>query len=173
MPCSTIPKLHCHYAFDVGVWIVVFEGEIFKMEVENALHVGVEAHGGQWSRVAAELFAHLLEVVGVDVCIAECVNELAGFKSCHLSHHHKQQGVGSNIEGYTEENVGTALVELERQPAVGHIELEQRVAWRQIHHRQVGNVPRTHYYAARVGIMLDCFHGFGNLVDKATVVVGP
>ena len=74
----------------MGVWIVVLEGEILIFEVEYALHVGIDAHSGERSRVARQLFLHLLEVVGLDVSIAKRVDKLAGFKSGHLSHHHEQ-----------------------------------------------------------------------------------
>ena len=81
-------QLHCHYALDVWVRIVVFEGEILIFEVEDALHIGIDAHRREWPRLARQLFPHLLEVVGVDVGIAKRVDKLAGFKSGHLSHHH-------------------------------------------------------------------------------------
>ena len=65
------------------------------------------------------------------------------------------------------------MVELQREFAIDHIELEQGVARRQIHSLEVGNVPCAHNDAARVGVVLYCLNRLGNLVDEATVVVGP
>ena len=92
--------------------IVVFECEVLIFEVEDALHVGIDAHCGQLARVAFQLFLHLLEVVGVDMRVAESMHKFSGFKSGDLCHHHEQQGVGSDVERHAEEDVGAALIEL-------------------------------------------------------------
>ena len=105
-------RLHCHHALDVRVWIIVDEGKVIEFEVEDAFHVGVDNHPWQAARLSAHLLAHLLEMVGVDVCVAESVHEIAGLKTRDLSHHHEQQGVGSDVERHAEEDVGAALIEL-------------------------------------------------------------
>ena len=65
------------------------------------------------------------------------------------------------------------MVELQREFAIDHIELEQGVARRQIHSLEVGNVPCAHDDSARVGVVLYGFHSLSNLVDESAVVVGP
>ena len=92
--------------------VVVLQFEVFKAEVEQVLHFGVELHLWQGSRLAGKLEAGLLEVVAVEVSVAEGVDEFAGREAAHLRHHHGEQGVAGDVEGYAEEDVGTALVEL-------------------------------------------------------------
>jgi hypothetical protein len=65
-----------------------------------------------------------------------------GARSQDLRDHQRQQRVRGDIERHAEEDVGAALVELARQPAVGHVELEQRVAGRSAIF-EVGHVPRA------------------------------
>ena len=102
-----------------------------------------------------KLQARLLEVVEIEVRVAERVDELAGLQAGHLRHHHRQQRVGRDVERHAEEDVGGALVELARQPALGDVELEQAVARRQRHLVDVGRVPRGDDQAARVRIAPD------------------
>ena len=153
--------------------VVVLKLEIFVLETENILHIGIDAHGGQWARVAGELQFHLLQMVKIDVCVAQCVYKVASLQACDLRHHHQQQGVRGYVEGYTQKTVGTALVELQAQAAVGHIELEEGVARGEVHVVQVGHVPSTHNDAARSGIVLDGLYRFLYLVDMSALVVGP
>ena len=56
------------------------------------------------------------------------------------------------LNGHAEEDVGAALVELAGEPAVGDVELEQRVARRQRHRVDVRHVPGADDEAPRVGI---------------------
>ena len=64
-------------------------------------------------------------MVAVDVSISQSVNELTGLQPCNMGHHMGEHGIGRNVERNTQHNVRRALVELARQLAVGHIELEQ------------------------------------------------
>ena len=153
--------------------VVVLKLEIFVLETENIFHIGIDAHGGQWARVAGELQFHLLQMVKIDVCVAQCVYKVASLQACDLRHHHQQQGVRGYVERYTQKTVGTALVELQAQAAVGHIELEEGVARGKVHVVQVGHVPGTHNDAARSGIVLDGLYRFLYLVDMSALVVGP
>ena len=57
-----------------------------------------------------KLAVHLLQVVGVDVGVAEGVDELAGGEPRHLRHHVGQEGIGGDVERHAEEEVGAALV---------------------------------------------------------------
>lgn len=88
------------------------------------------------------------------MCIAEGVYEISGLKVADLCQHHGEQGVGGDIEWHAEEDVGTALIELAGQTALGDIELEEGMAGSQGHlaqcHiglradgfiRQIGHIP--------------------------------
>ena len=82
-----------------------------------------------------------VEVVRVDVGVAEGVDEVAGGQAGDVGDQVGEQGVAGDVERDAEEEVGRPLVELAREPAVGHVELEERVARRQRHLGDVGRVP--------------------------------
>ena len=56
--------------------IVVLKLEVFVFETEDVLYIGIDTHGGQRTWVAGELQFHLFEVVHVDVCVTQCVDEV-------------------------------------------------------------------------------------------------
>ncbi len=78
---------------------------------------GLSRIAGSCARRARKLQARLLEMVEIEVRVAEGVDELAGLQPGHLRHHHGEQRVGRDVERHAEENVGRALVELAGQPA--------------------------------------------------------
>ena len=132
--------------------VVVVETEIFELEFENVVNLRIYPHCGQRPRVASELQLHLLKVIVIYVQIAESVDELAQLQMADLRNHHCQERIRRNVERHAQKGVGTALVELARQAAVAHVELEQSVAGRQRHMVDVGHVPSAHNQAARVGV---------------------
>ena len=128
--------------FDVWVWVVISQFEVLILEVEDALHVGVDFHLRQMARLASQLQLRLLNVVEVEVGVASRIDKIAQLEVAHLCHHHRQQGIRSDVERHAKEGVGAALVELATQFAIRHIELEEDVARRQIHVADVRHVPR-------------------------------
>ena len=116
---------------------------------------------------------HLIEMVEIDVGVAEGVDKIAGLQPAHLRHHHREQRIGGDVEGYAEEYIRTALVELAGEPPLGHVKLEQRVAGRQGHAVDVGHVPGADDVAARVGVVLQRLHHGRNLVDMPAVGCRP
>ena len=153
--------------------VIVAQLKVFVVEVEDALHGRIDVHLRQGARLARELQLHLLQVVEVDVGIAQGVDKVAGAQPRDLGHHLQQQGIGGDVERHAQEDVGTALVELQAQPPVGYIELEEGVAGRQVHPVQVGYVPGAYDDAPRVGIGTDGLYRLADLVDAATPIVGP
>src|SRR5690554_3514236 len=91
--------------FDVGVGLVVFQGEVVEGEGEQVLYFGVQAHAGQRMRLAAQLQVGLFDVVGVQVAVAAGPDELARLQVADLGDHQGQQGVAGDVEGYAEEDV--------------------------------------------------------------------
>ena len=155
------------------VRVVVGEGEVGVVETVDVLHVGIDVHLGQWPRLAGELQSHLLEMVTVDMCVAEGVDEIAVFEAAHLCYHHRQQCVRRDVERHAEEDVGGTLVELTRETSVGHVELEKYVTGRQGHLFDVGHVPRAYEQAARVGVALYLVDKLCYLVDAVAVGTAP
>ena len=76
------------------------------------------------------------------------MDEISGFQSGDLRHHLQEQGIGSNVEGHSLKNVRTTLVQLQAQPSVGDIELEESVAGREVHVVQIAYIQCADYYQA-------------------------
>jgi hypothetical protein len=66
-------------------------------------------------RRARQLLARLLEVVRVQVQVAEGVHEVAHAQAGDLRDHVREQRVAGDVEGHAEEDVGRALVQLAAQ----------------------------------------------------------
>ena len=161
----------------MGVGVVVLEIEVFEGEGIDVADIGVDDHGGERPQVAGELEFGLLEVVGVEVEVAEAVDEVAGFVVEGLGNHHREQCVAGDVEGDAEEEVGAALVELAGEsgaPAfVGgfvDVELEEEVAGREGHFIDLADVPCRNEVTAGVWIVCEGIHQLGNLVDGGAVV---
>ncbi len=157
----------------MGVGVVVEQFKVFEGEAEDVADVWVEFHRRQGSRVAGELFACLVDVVEVEVCVAERVDELAGGEAGGLGGHHGQQGVTCDVEGDAEEDVGRALVELAGEFAFGDVELEEAVAGRQLHLVDLPDVPGADEHPARVGRVSDLVDDLRDLIDVSAVGGGP
>ena len=153
--------------------VVAFQPEVLVLEVEDAVHVGVEVHRRQRARRAFQLQAGLGQMVEVEMRVARGVDEFAGLQLAYLRHHQQQEGIARDVEGNAQERVGRALVELEREFSVGHVKLEQQMAGWQIHAVEVGYVPCRDDEASGVRIFLDLAHHFADLVNVAAVVIGP
>src|SRR5512138_1257529 len=109
LPLAT--HLNSHRRLDRRVRVVALEREILVAEAKDVRHVRVELHRRQGPRRAGKLLARLVEVVEVEMRIAQRVNEVAGCKASRLRHHHRQQRVARDVERHAEEDVGAALVE--------------------------------------------------------------
>ena len=135
--------------------IVARQVEIFVLKREQVLYLRIQFHAWKRTGFARKLQAHLLQVVQVDVRVAQGMDEIARTEACHLRHHLKQKRIRSDIERDAQEDVRAPLVQLEAQPPVCHIELEEGMARRQVHVLQIGHVPRAHDDAPRIRIMPD------------------
>ena len=69
------------------------------------------------------------------------MNELARLKAGLLSYHHSEKGIAGNIEGNTEPNIAGPLVKHAAQPIPVYKELEEDMAGREGHVRDILNVP--------------------------------
>ena len=95
------------------VRVVVFQLEVFKFEVKNIFHIGVNHHAGQGAWFATELQTCLLQVILIQVGVACGVHEFSWFQTADLCHHHEQQSVTCNIKWHAQEGICRALVELQ------------------------------------------------------------
>src|SRR5438105_12515910 len=86
--------LDCDRRADRRVRVVALEGEILVPEGEEILHRGVEAHRRQRLWRACQLLVGLLEMVEVEMRVAERVHEFAGLVPGRLRHHQREERVG-------------------------------------------------------------------------------
>ena len=74
-----------------GMGVVVAESEIFEAEIVDAFHGEIQFHARERAEIAGELLAGLVEMVLVEVEVAERVDELAGPQIADLRHHHGEE----------------------------------------------------------------------------------
>lgn len=78
---------------------VVEQLEVLDLEIENVLDVRVENHLRERERLIAHLLFFIdVDLVLVDVRVAETVHELTRYHIDTLSDHHGQQRVGRDVE---------------------------------------------------------------------------
>src|SRR5215208_1795870 len=158
---------------DRGIRVVVLDRDVIEGELEQRPHRRVEAQPRQGPRLAGELESCLLEMVEVQVRIAEGVHEVPRLQARGLRDHMGEKRVGRNVEGHAEEGVGRPLVEVAGQPALGDVELEQAMAGCEGHAVEVRRVPRGHDEPTRVGVAPNLVEHPADLVDAAAVGLLP
>lgn len=112
------------------MWIVPLDDEIVESKVLNALHLPLELERREWTWRALQLLLERLNVVRIDVRIAQCVDKVPGLQISDVRNHVRQQGVAGDVEGHAETHVGRALVHLAGEVPVGDVELDEAVARR-------------------------------------------
>src|SRR6185369_4391595 len=130
------------------------------------MHRGVDLHSRKRERHASQLKPRLLEMVRVQMRVAQRDDELSWLEFADLRNHHREQRVRRDVERKPQENVGRSLIHLAREPSISDIELKKQVTRRQGHLRNLAHVPRAHDQASRIGIPSD-------LVDDLTDLVNP
>ncbi len=153
--------------------VVIQELKILVFESEDVLHRRIELHCRQRLRLARKLELHLLFVIGIDVDIAERVDEVAGLEIRHLRHHERQKRIAGDVERYAEEHVSAALIKLARKLATRDVELKHRVAGHEGHLLELPHVPRIHDHAAAIGVLFQKLDGLRDLVNHAPVLGFP
>lgn len=127
-PISNLWFLNGNRCFDGRMILIIDEGEVVVLEIKDGGDGRIELHLRQWIRVAGELQLGLLQVIEIKVSVAEGVDKVAWLQANHLRYHQREQGVGSDVEGDAQENVGAALVQLAGEFALSHVKLVEQVA---------------------------------------------
>src|SRR5262245_50407521 len=86
-------QLHCDWRFDRRMWLVPDEFKIFEFEVVDVFDGRIQFQPRQWPTFPGELLARLLEMVFVEMKIAERVNEIPRCEIDGLRHHHCEQRI--------------------------------------------------------------------------------
>ena len=105
--------------------------------------------------------------------VTEGVHEIAHLKTGHLSHHVGQERVTGNIEGHTQEQIGTALIELTTELSLTDVELKERVARRQRHGIHLGRIPGADDEPATVGVLANLRDDLIDLMNRAPISPAP
>ena len=80
-PCRERNDSERHRRLDRRPRIVAFEREIPVAEVEERLHGRIEPHYGQRTGFARKLLVHLLQMVQIEVRVAERMDEFTGLQA--------------------------------------------------------------------------------------------
>ena len=92
--------------------VVGFEGQVLEAEVFEGADRGVEGQAGELAGRPGQLQSRLVEVIEVQVDVAEGVHKLSWAEVGGLGDHMGQQGIAGDVEGDPEEEVGAALLQL-------------------------------------------------------------
>ncbi len=153
--------------------VVADEFEVLEFEIVDVADGGIDFHPRKRARLTGELKLGLLDVILIQVQIAEGVDEGARLEITHLRHHHGEERIGGDVEGNTKEQIGTALVKLAAQLAILNEELKERVAWWQSHLVDFAGIPGGDDVTAAVGIFANLFDDAINLIQRPSVGGAP
>lgn len=151
--------LHRHRGLDGGMRVVACDLKILKPEIKDRGDGAGDPQGRQRAEVAGKLGLHLFHMVGIDMRVADGMDEIPGLIARDMGEHDEEEGVRGDVERHAKEHVGAALVKLQVQLAAQDADLPHRMAGRQRHLRHVGRVPSRDDQAAGVG-------GFADHVDQ-------
>ena len=108
-------------------------------------------------------------MIEIEVAVAARPDELAGLQVALLREHVCEQRVARDVERHAEEDIGAALIELTGEPAVGHVELKERMAGHEVHLLELAHVPRADQDAAGIRIAAQLLERHADLIDAASV----
>src|SRR3954469_22123098 len=107
---ATDRGLYRYRRLDGRLRVVALDGDVLVGEVEQRAHGWIEPQPRQGAGRAGELQAGLLQVVGVEVRVAERVDEVAGPQARRLRHHVGEERIRRDVEGHAQKHVGRALI---------------------------------------------------------------
>ena len=81
---------------------VTHQLKILVTEIKNVVNAGIDFHLRRRQGFSSQLQVRLLQVVHIQVRVAQCVHELAGRKSGYPGHHQGEQGVGGDVEWFSD-----------------------------------------------------------------------
>ena len=92
--------------------LVAFQRKVLVAKSKQVLDRRVQVEPGEGIRRAAQLLPRLVEMVQVQVRIAERMDKVARLQVRHLRDHQRKQRIRSDVERHAKEEVRAALVEL-------------------------------------------------------------
>lgn len=81
--------------------VVILDRHVLEAKVEHRLHLRAELQPGQRARLARQLQARLLQVIAVQMRIAQRVHEIADTQPAHLRDHVRKQRIAGDVERFS------------------------------------------------------------------------
>ena len=97
--------LDCHVHGNLGMRIISYHFEVLKFELVNIFHLPLDGYGGEWPWFSFQLLPQHLNMVRVDMSVAEGVNKVARLKSSDMGEHDGEQGLAGDVEGHPKSHV--------------------------------------------------------------------
>ena len=116
--------LDCHVHGNLRMRIISCHFKVLKFELLNIFHLPLDRDGGEWPRFSFQLLPQRLDMVRVDMSVAERVNKVARPQPSDMGEHDGEQGVAGDVERHPKAHVCRPLVQLTGQLPVGAIELD-------------------------------------------------
>src|SRR5262245_839028 len=116
--------LHRDRCRDMRMRLIAGYFEILIAERIDLLDVALDDEARQRQGRARQLLVHLIEMIEIEMRIAQRMHEIAGLEAADMRYHVGEERVRGDVERNADEDVGRALIELARQLAVADIELE-------------------------------------------------
>ena len=82
--------------------LVINKFEILVVEIKYIVYLGIDLHLRRRQGVPGQLFVRLLQVIQIQVCITQRVHELARCKTGDPGHHQGEQGIGGDVEWFSD-----------------------------------------------------------------------
>src|SRR5664279_843707 len=103
---------------------IIHQSEIIISEFENICYITINYHPGKLVRFAGKLKIYLINMIEINMSIAQSMDKITRFKTGNLRYYHCQQGVRCYIKWYSNKDISASLVKLTRQFSAGNIKLE-------------------------------------------------
>ena len=97
--------LDCHVHGNLGMRIISYHFEVLKFELVNIFHLPLDGYGGEWPWFSFQLLPQRLDMVRVDMSVAEGVNKVARPKPSDMGEHDGEQGVAGDVERHSKSHV--------------------------------------------------------------------
>lgn len=97
--------LDCHVHGNFRMRIISYHFKVLKFEILNSFHPPLDRDGGEWPWFSFQLLPQRLNMVRVDMSVAEGVNKVARLKSSDMGEHDGEKAVASYVEGHPKSHV--------------------------------------------------------------------
>ena len=82
--------------------LVTDQLKILVAEIKNTFYLGIDLHLRGWQGLPGQLQVRLLQVVHIQVRVTQCVYEFTRFQTGYPGHHQGEQGIGGDVEGFSD-----------------------------------------------------------------------